>query len=52
MALPTFDELQFNSRPDLTPYLIHFTKNTQAADEYSAYENLVSVLKSGEIWEA
>jgi hypothetical protein len=50
MALPTFDELPFNSRPDLTPYLIHLTKYTQAADEYSAYENLVSILKSGEIW--
>lgn len=50
MALPTFDELPFNSRPDLTPYLIHLTKNTESKDQYSAYENLVSILKSGEIW--
>jgi hypothetical protein len=50
MALPTFDELPFNSRPDLTPYLIHLTKNTVAKDEYSAYENLVHILKRGEIW--
>ncbi len=50
MALPTFDELPFNSRPDLTPYLIHLNKNTEAKDEYSAYENLVNILKGGEIW--
>jgi len=50
MALPTFDELPFNSRPDLTPYLIHLTKNTVAKDEYSAHENLVSILKTGDIW--
>ncbi len=48
--LPEFDELPFNKRPDLTPYLIHLTKNTEADDEYSAFDNLVSILKNGEIW--
>ncbi|MGA9624172.1 MAG: hypothetical protein WBL65_02710 [Bryobacteraceae bacterium] len=50
MKLPQFDDLPFNSRPDLTPYLIHLTKNTKAEDEYNALENLTSILKSGEIW--
>jgi hypothetical protein len=45
-----FDDLPFNARPDLTPYLIHLTKNTEAADRYSALENLESILKTGEIW--
>jgi hypothetical protein len=26
MTLPSFDDLPFNARPDLTPYLIHLTK--------------------------
>ena len=47
---PTFDELPFNARPDLTPYLIHLTKNTLPEDEFSAYENLVSILETGEVW--
>jgi hypothetical protein len=50
MALPAFDDLPFNARPDLTPYLLHLTKNTQKADGFSAYENLVNILKHGEIW--
>lgn len=50
MTLPQFDELPFNSRPDLTPYIIHLTKSTAAEDEFSAYKNLVSILMSGEIW--
>ena len=50
MSLPQFDDLPFNARPDLTPYLIHLTKNTKANDEYSAYDNLVSILTTGEIW--
>ncbi|MBX3442136.1 MAG: hypothetical protein KF774_06995 [Planctomyces sp.] len=50
MPYPQFDELPFNSRPDLTPYLIHLTKNTKADDEFSAFDNLVSILQSGEIW--
>ena len=27
--MPLFSELPFNARPDLTPYLIHLTKNTK-----------------------
>ena len=50
MTLPKFDDLPFNVRPDLTPYLIHLTKNTDAEDDYSAYGNLVSILQTGEIW--
>jgi hypothetical protein len=41
---------RFFERPDLTPYLIHLTKNTTATDEYSAFDNLVSILETGEIW--
>lgn len=50
MRYPTFDELPFNARPDLTPYLVHLTKNTTAEDEYSAFDNLVNILMLGEIW--
>ena len=49
-AYPSFEELPFNSRPDLSPYVIHLTKNTQTADEFSAYDNLVNILKDGEVW--
>ena len=48
--MPKFNELPFNARPDLTPYLLHMTKNTKADDAYSAFDNLVSILKTGEIW--
>ena len=48
--LPKFDDLPFNSRPDLTPYLLHLTKNTNAEDEYSAFDNLMNILRSGRIW--
>ncbi|MEE4211643.1 MAG: hypothetical protein V2I43_20545 [Parvularcula sp.] len=50
MGYPTFDELPFNKRPDLSPYLIHLTKNTKVKDDFSAYENLVHILQSGRIW--
>lgn len=50
MPLPAFDDLPFNARPDLTPYLLHLTKNTKSANEFSAYENLIHILKTGEIW--
>ncbi|MBB4097454.1 hypothetical protein [Sphingomonas kyeonggiensis] len=46
MYLPTLDDLPFNKRPDLSPYLIHLTKNTKRDDEYSAYDNLVSILQT------
>ncbi|WP_047984590.1 hypothetical protein [Ornithinibacillus californiensis] len=45
-----FDELYFHDRPDLTPYLIHLTKNTLKEDQYTALDNLVSILKTGVIW--
>lgn len=46
----TYSELPFRDRPDLTPYLIHLTKNTEEDDNYSAYDNLINILKTGEIW--
>ncbi len=49
MPYPTFDELPFNSRPDLSPYLVHLTKNTRKEDESSAFDNLVNILKTGRI---
>jgi hypothetical protein len=36
MPLPQFDKLPSNACPDLSPYLIHLTKNTKAEDDYSA----------------
>lgn len=48
--MPRFDDLPFTARPDLTPYLLHLTKNTKPADDYSAYDNLVNILKGGEVW--
>ena len=47
---PDFEDLPFFERPDLTPYLIHLTKNTKADDDFSAFENLVSILQTGKIW--
>lgn len=50
MPLHDFEDLPFYDRPDLTPYLIHLTKNTEMEDEYSAFDNLVNILKTGQIW--
>lgn len=50
MSYPAFDDLPFNARPDLTPYVIHLTKNTKAEDDYSAFDNLISILAGGEIF--
>jgi hypothetical protein len=50
MSHPGFEDLPFFERPDLTPYLIHLTKNTEAEDGYSAFDNLVSILKTGKVW--
>ena len=50
MTRPEFEDLPFFERPDLTPYLVHLTKNSQCADDYSAFDNLVSILKGGEVW--
>lgn len=46
---PEFEDLPFNDRPDLTPYLIHLTRSN-SDNNFSAYENLVSILLTGEIW--
>ena len=48
--MPRFDELPFRDRPDLSPYLFHFTKNSENDDEFTAFGNLCHILKSGEIW--
>ncbi len=45
-----YEDLPFDVRPDLSPYITHLTKNTRAEDDYSAFENLISILQSGEIW--
>lgn len=39
----------FLERPDLSPYLIHLTKNTVKDDKYTAYKNLESILLTGRI---
>ena len=49
MALPEFEDLPFYERPDLTPYLVHLTKNTKKEDSFTAFENLVNILKEGEL---
>jgi hypothetical protein len=50
MSRPEFEDLPFYERPDLTPYLIHLTKNSVDEDGRSAFDNLVSILETGEIW--
>lgn len=50
MAAVDYEELPFTDRPDLTPYLIHLTKNTKSKDDFSAFDNLVSILRTGKIW--
>ncbi len=44
------NDLPFLERPDLSPFLVHLTKNTKRSDDYSAYDNLVSILETGEVW--
>jgi len=34
----------------LSPYIVHLTKNTKTSDDFSAFDNLVSILQFGEIW--
>jgi len=50
MSRPEFEDLPFYDRPDLTPYLIHLTKNTVDENGRSAFDNLVSILETGKIW--
>lgn len=47
--LPDFEDLPFNERPDLTPYIVHLTKNTRQKNKMSAFDNLVNILKTGKI---
>src|SRR5437773_8569908 len=49
MRLPEFEDLPFYERPDLTPYLVHLTKNTKQEDHFSAFENLVNILQEGKV---
>ena len=48
--MPKFEELPFDVRPDLSKFLIHLTKNSKDEDEYTAFDNLVHILKTGKIW--
>lgn len=50
MPMPDFEDLPFEERPDLTPYLVHLTKNTKASDRFSALDNLIYILQTGKIW--
>ena len=34
MALPEFEDLPFYDRPDLTPYLVHLTKNSKKEERF------------------
>lgn len=49
MSRPKFKDLPFNARPDLTPYLLHLTKNTMRKNQFSGFENLVNILETGRI---
>jgi hypothetical protein len=44
-----YEDLPFDVRPDLSPYITHLTKNTRVEDDYSAFDNLISILQKGEI---
>lgn len=44
--MPTFDELPFQIRPDLSPYLFHFTKRSSENGK-SALDNLCNILETG-----
>jgi hypothetical protein len=41
--------LPFFERPDLSPFLVHLTKNTKADDGNAAFDNLVSILMMGRV---
>ncbi len=49
MGIPEFNDLPFNERPDLTPYLIHLTRNSFGQNKRSAFENLLMILRDGKI---
>lgn len=50
MATVESNSLPFFERPDLSPFLVHLTKNTIEQDEFAAFDNLVNILKTGKIW--
>jgi len=50
ITMAEYEDLPFDVRPDLSPYITHLTKNTRVEDDYSAFENLISILHKGEIW--
>jgi len=43
------NDLPFFERPDLSPFLVHLTRNTVKTDGFTAFENLVNILADGEI---
>jgi hypothetical protein len=50
MAAREPTRLPFYERPDLSPFLVHLTKNTEKEDGYTAFQNLVNILRTGKIW--
>lgn len=50
MPIDDSNALPFFQRPDLSPFLVHLTKNTKKEDDYSAFDNLVNILMTGEIF--
>jgi hypothetical protein len=44
-----YNDLPFFERPDLSPYLVHLTRNSKGENGSSAFENLVSILLDGVI---
>ncbi len=47
--MPKFDELPFKDRPDLSPFLIHFTKNSESDNGLTAFDNLCLILETGKV---
>ena len=50
MSRTDSNDLPFFERPDLSPFLVHLTKNSKKEDSYSGFDNLVSILKTGEVF--
>ena len=42
--------LPFSVRPDLSPFLVHLTRTSKSKDGFTAFQNLVSILLTGEIF--
>lgn len=47
--MPNFEDLPFDERPDLTPYIVHLTKRSDS-DGFTAYRNLINILRTGRLW--